>query len=53
MSWRTVAGVVLPGLLAACHSSPPVAAPVETGFAMVAPGIISTDLPEFALTISR
>ncbi len=52
MTWRTVSGAVLPGLIAACHASPPVAAPVETGFAMVAPGIISTELPEFALTIS-
>ena len=51
MSWRT-ASPVLPGLLAACYSSQPVPAPVETGFAMVAPGIISTDQPEFALTMS-
>lgn len=39
-------------LLAACHSAPPAAAPAGTDLAMVAPGIISTELPEFALTVS-
>lgn len=52
MSWRTAAALLVPGVLAACHASPPVAAPVDTGLAMVAPGVISTELPEFALAVS-
>lgn len=52
MSRRGVAGLLMPGLLTACQSSPPVAAPIATGFSMVAPGVISTAMPEFALTVS-
>jgi len=52
MSRRSVAGMLFPGLLVACHSSLPVATPVATGFSMVVPGVISTAMPEFALTVS-
>jgi Tol biopolymer transport system component len=51
MSWRTGL-LVLPALTAACGSALPAPTPVEAGFAMVAPGVVSTDLPEFAVTVS-
>ena len=51
MSTRGIAGLILPGLLG-CHPSAPVVAPAEPGFAMVGPEVISTALPEFALSIT-
>lgn len=45
-------GILCLAFLDACHSASPPAAPAGTGLTMVAPGIVSTDLPEFALTIS-
>lgn len=43
---------ILALILAGCHPSQPVPVPAATGFGMIGPGVISTMMPEFALTLS-